>query len=57
MEPKIPNQSCSVSHSWGQYVTLSIVQVDLQLLSASSKLAGSPPWRTGNVQNQSPQPM
>jgi len=54
MEPKIPNQSHSVSHSWGQFVTLGIVQVDLLLLSASSKLAGSPPWCTGNMQNQSP---
>ena len=57
METKIPNQSHSVSHSWRQFVALSIILVDLLLLSASSKLAGSPPWRTGNVQNQSPQPM
>ena len=57
MEPKIPNQSCSASHSWGQFVTLSIVQVDLLLLSAYSKLVGSPPWHSGDVQNQSPQPM
>lgn len=48
MEPKIPNQSCSVSHSWGQFVTFSIVQVDLLLLSATM-LARLPPWRTGTA--------
>ena len=37
MEPKIPNQSHSVSHSWRQFVALSIILVDLLLLSAAKQ--------------------
>ena len=37
METKIPNPSHSVSHSWRQFVVLSIILVDLLLLSAAKQ--------------------